>query len=146
MGVLLFTVGLLLGQQARVSKFEKYLHPVTTSPMDLALLRVNLEIVREKMNMTEVPTVAYYPSCACFKGRAVLPSGFMKQSLDEARGHLLSLAIIARGAVEWEFSEVSKWGTVPDRDFKMTFVELSPEDPSGGHDIAEYADGRIAFK
>jgi hypothetical protein len=56
------------------------------------------------------------------------------------------LATMARMALEVEFPELSKSGVVPDRDFKMTFDEVSTEKPGRIVTVAEYSDGKIVFK
>ncbi len=144
-GVLLFAVGLLVGQQTRPSKFQKYLRPAEMSSMDLALLRVNIEIVRDNLTF-EVPRVHYDSSCTCFVAHSTVTSDLTKQPLDEVRGRLMALAAIARRDLALEFPELSKSGTVPDRDFRMTFYELNLQKPDASHDLAEYVDGKIVFK
>jgi hypothetical protein len=144
-GGLLFAVGLLLGQQIGRSKFERYLHPSTATPMDVAVLRANINVVRSFMAL-DVPAIYYDSSCACFTAHATITSDLMKEPLDTVRSKLMSIARIARRNVEAEFPELSKLGTVPDRDFKMTFFELNTQKPDASRDLAEYTNGRIVFK
>jgi hypothetical protein len=70
----------------------------------------------------------------------------MKKPLDEVRLELTVKASLVRQALAHEFPEFSKPGTVPDRDFKMTFYELNLQKPDASHDLAEYVDGKIVFK
>ncbi len=152
-GVLLFAVGLLLGERIRSSKFEKYLRPTTVAPMDLALLRANLDMVRKNTSL-EVPTVYFDSSCGCFVGQATITDGLMKQPLDQVRAKLMAIAYIARESLRFEFPELSKTelgpkagaAPIPDRDFKMTFFELNLQEPDKSMDVAEYVDGKIVFK
>jgi hypothetical protein len=146
-GILLFAVGLLLGQQIRRAKFEKYLNAATVTPMEVAVLRTNVEIVKQYMPIAiGIPTVYYNPSCACFTAHAIITSESMKKPLDEVRSELTAKASLVRKTLEDEFPEFSKPGTVPDRDFKMTFFELNLQKPDASHDLAEYVDGKIVFK
>jgi hypothetical protein len=154
MGGVLFALGLLLGQIARPSKFDKYLRPAPVELMDLALLRVNVEIIRDNMDFG-VPTVTYDSSCACFAARAAVPSETINKPLAQVRATLIAKAFVVRHNLEDEFPELSKRGTemlntntlpVPDHDFKMTFFEIDPQKPKPTHDIAEYEDGKIIFK
>ena len=144
-GGLLFVVGLLLGQQIRRTKFEKYLRPAATVPMDVAVLRANVDVIRSFMQF-DVPTIHYDWVCACFVAHSVVTSELMEDPLDKVRTTLMANAEIARRALETEFPELSKPGTVPDHDFKMTFFELDLKDPKASHDFAEYVDGKIVFK
>jgi uncharacterized protein YneF (UPF0154 family) len=144
-GGLLFVVGVLVGQQVRHSKFEKYLRPATSNPMDVAVVEANLHVIRSFMQL-DVPVLFYDSSCGCFIAHSVVTSELTKQPLDEVRRALMVNAILARRALEMRFPELSKSGTVPDRDFKMTFYELDTGNPSASHDLAEYVDGKIVFK
>ena len=144
-GLLLFAVGLLLGQQIAHSKFEKYLRPAGVTPMDLAVLRANVDAVRSFVSF-EVPTIYYNWSCTCFVAHATITSELMKEPLDQLRTRLMATAQTARSALEVEFPELYKSGTVPDRDFKMTFFEMNLKTPEASRDIAEYTDGKIVFR
>lgn len=151
-GVLLFVVGFLFGQQIQRSKFERYLRPGAVTPMEIGVLRANLEAIRGFMEF-EVPIISYDPSCPCFVARATITSDLMKKPLDQVRARLMFLALKARGAVSAEFPELlhlelSQIGTAPDRDFKMTFweINLDPSQPSANRTVAEYVDGKIVFK
>jgi hypothetical protein len=94
----------------------------------------------------EVPTIYYDQSCPCFTAHATIASELAKEPLDKLRGKLMGIAVTARRALEFEFPELSKAGTVPDRDFKMTFFELNIQNPDASRDLAEYVDGKIVFK
>jgi hypothetical protein len=149
-GILLFAVGLLLGQQIQRSKFDKYLRPRVVTPMEIGVLRANIEAISGRMEFG-VPTIYYDPSCACFTASAVITSDLMKKPLNEVRGTLLILAIKARNAAEHEFPElsplnISDIGAGPDRDFKMTFWELNLDHSRANGTVAEYVDGKIVFK
>src|SRR6266852_5572137 len=86
-GLLLFALGLLLGQQIQRSKFEKYLRPATVAPMELSLLRANLDLVKsftpagQIEGLFEAPTIFFDSSCACFVARAVVTTDLMKSPL-----------------------------------------------------------------
>jgi hypothetical protein len=89
-GLLLFAVGLLVGQQVQRSKFEKYLQPTTVTSMQLKLIQANLDLVRGWVPVSEdgidVPRVDYSPSCKCFEAQAMLLHGdLMKKPLDSVR-------------------------------------------------------------
>ncbi len=142
-GVLLFAVGLLLGQQVPRSKFDKYLRPNAVTRMEIGVLRANIEAIRGFMEFG-VPTIYYDPSCACFTASAEITSDLMKKPLDQVRARLTFLALKARGSLLNEFPELSNPG--PDRDFKMTFWEINLDQPSANKTVAEYVDGKIVFK
>jgi hypothetical protein len=141
-GILTFTVGLLLGQQMRRSKFDAYLHGSVT-PMDIAVLRANTEVVRGFISL-EIPNIYYNASCACFTAHATVTSELAAKPLEEVRARLTARAQTVRRALEYEFPELSK--SSPDRDFKMTFYELNLKNPDASHDLADYVDGKIVFK
>lgn len=144
-GALLFAIGALIGQQSQRSKFDQYLRPASVTPMDIALLKANVGVVRSFMSL-EVPTIYYDQSCPCFTAHATITSELTKEPLDKLRVRLIGIAATTRRALVFEFPEVSKSGTVPDRDFKMTFFELNLQNPDASHDLAEYVDGKIVFK
>jgi hypothetical protein len=52
-GILLFTVGLLVGQQMRHSKFDKYMRPANVSEMDIAMIQANLDLIQSSMPSTQ---------------------------------------------------------------------------------------------
>jgi hypothetical protein len=143
-GVLLFAIGLLLGQQAKRSKYERYLRETATQ-MDIAVLRANIQVLRVFMP-PETPTIYYEPSCPCVMARSTMPSEWAKEPLDKVRAKLMGLAITALWALPREFPELSHGGTVSDRDFKMTFSEINLQNPETLRVFAEYTDGKIVFK
>jgi hypothetical protein len=145
-GALLFAVGLLVGQKTQISKYQKYFRTGTISEMDFAVLQANLEIVRRHMLPQEVPTVEWKGSCGCFVAGWVVTSAFMKSPLDEVRASFLGKALVVRQVLEEEFPELSKPGTVPDGDLRMTFFELNLQKPDASHEVAEYLNGKIIFK
>jgi hypothetical protein len=151
-GFLLFALGLLLGQQMQRSKFEKYLHPAAVTPMELSLLRANVDLLRSFTPATqitglfEVPTIFFDSSCACFTARTVVTTDLMKAPLDQVRGNMMATVDLARRSLRFEFPELLKDEKVPERDLKMTFFELNFKTPDASHEIAEYADGKIVFK
>jgi hypothetical protein len=145
LGMVLFVVGVLVGQQIRRSKFEKYLRPATATTMDVAVLRANLEVIRGSMAL-DTPRIYYDSSRSCFVAHAVVTSELTKKPLEEVRTRLRILAAMARHALETEFQEMSKPGVAPDRDFRMTFFELNLKDPDASRDLAEYVDGNVVFK
>jgi hypothetical protein len=144
-GALLFAIGVLLGQQGQRSKFDKYMRPASVTPMDIAALKANLGVVRSFMSL-EVPTIDYDPACQCFLAHASVTSELTKEPIDKVRVKLMGIAATTRRALAFEFPELSKPGTVPDRDFKMTFFELNIQNPNASHDVAAYVDGKIVFK
>jgi hypothetical protein len=144
-GVLLFAVGLLLGQQAQRSKFDAYLRVGGVTPMEVSLLRINEDIIRSHMAM-DIPTVSYSSACSCFIGRVVVTDELMKSSLDDVRATMLASTEIVRRSLGSEFNQAIKGLTISDRDLKMTFYELNLHNLNQSHDVAEYANGRLIFK
>src|SRR5579859_7874274 len=106
-GVLLFAVGLLLGQQMQRSKFDKYLRPGTVTQMDLLMLNANIGALSSFLSgaigrlttvpntQTYAPTLFFRPACTCFEAYAPIPRGLMKQPLDQVREKLLDLVATA---------------------------------------------------
>ncbi len=150
-GSLLFTLGMVLGQQIQRSKFDKYLRPATVAPMELSLLRANLELVRNFTpassipGLFDVPTISYDSRCACFVARAVVTTELMKGPLDEVRGKMMATVDLAMASLKSEFPEVSQ-DRGSEHELKMTFFELNLKTPDASHEVAEYADGKIIFK
>jgi hypothetical protein len=149
-GVLLFALGLLLGQQTQRSKFDKYLRPGGVTAMDLAVLRANVGALKSYASI-EVPVIYYEPSCACFLAKATVTSAMMTESLDQVRAKLLTTAYIARRAIAFEFPELSTHDGKPgepfqDLDFRMTFFEVNIQNPSASHYVADYVNGKIVFR
>ena len=70
----------------------------------------------------------------------------MEEPATQLRARMLVSAGIARSALEVEFPEMSKSGTVPDHDFKMIFYELDMKNPDASHDFADFIDGKIVFR
>jgi hypothetical protein len=60
-GVLLFAVGLLLGEQIRHAKFDKYLRRTAVKAMETALIRANIGVISHFLP-AKVPTVYLKPS------------------------------------------------------------------------------------
>jgi hypothetical protein len=149
-GSLLFALGLVLGQQIQRSKYEKYLRPANVVPMDISLLRANLDLVRdftpaENIGLFGVPTIVYDSSCTCFVAHAVVTTDLMKAPLDAVKGKMMAAVELARQSLKIEFPEFPQ-ENVPNRDLKMTFFELDLQTPNASHDIAEYVGGKIVFK
>jgi hypothetical protein len=151
-GLLLFALGLLLGQQMQRSKFERYLLPTAVAPMDLSLLRANLDLVRSFTpvgqidGLFEVPILFYDSSCTCFSAHVTVTTDLMKSPLDQVRGKMMATVMLARRSLQFEFPEVPRDEKASQRDLKMTFFELNLKTPNASHEIAEYADGKIVFK
>jgi hypothetical protein len=145
-GVLLFAVGLLLGQIQR-SKFDKYLRPTTVTSMQLAVLEANIEVIRNLLPSetgTGIPTVYFDPSCPCLLGTSLISSDLMKKPLDEVRHRLLNAAIMTRTYSSFDLPEISEWKSdVPDPYFKMRFRQFKGNSVVV---VAEYVDGKIVFK
>jgi len=101
-GMLLFVLGLLLGQQIQRSKFDKYLRPATVAPMEISLLRANLDLVRsftpvasQIAGLFDVPIISFDSSCVCFAARALVTTDFMKAPLDQVRGKIMATVQLA---------------------------------------------------
>jgi len=145
-GILLFAVGLLVGQQVQRSTFDKYLR-TTATLMDVALLRADISTIR--YSVSRAPTINYVPACACFEARAMMPSELSGESIANVKVGLFNFAMLTRNAVQAEVPEMSKVGTGSDRDFRMTFWDLH-KDAQGlvdrTQEVAEYSGGEIVIK
>lgn len=137
-GVLLLSVGMLLGQRQR-SKFDKYLSPTAATSMEIALLRVNLGVVKSYLP-SKIPIVYYDATCPCFKANSLIDSNLMKKPLEDVRREMMVTALVAEMELRIEFPEFPK-ETAPNRDFKMEFFEAGEF-----RAVAEYADRKIVFK
>ena len=143
-GVLLFTVGLLVGDQVRYSRFEKYLRPNTVAPMQLAMLQANMDIIRDRVPAEDiaVPTIYYEPLCRCFSGTAWISGDLLKRPLDEVRQKLMVSAIFARGSVGSAIPEMHDWKPDSPDPFRMTFWQFKGTTKVV---VAEWVDGKIVF-
>jgi hypothetical protein len=153
--VLTMAVSVLVGQQMQRSKFEKYLQPTTVTPMQLGVLEVNLELIRDSVPSTSmsgigIPTMDYEPSCRCFVATAtVFDADLMKKPFSEMHNTLMMSAMFVSMELKREFSEISDWkADRPDLDFKMTFYQLAKGGPAGISRklLAEYSEGKLSFK
>ena len=145
--VLVFIAGVLVGQQAKRSKFEKYLGPAPLAELRLSLLEANSEIVRELSSMDQgyqIPSVSYDVASACFVATTIVSPDFMKQPLETVRTKLWILVVQTRVALKSQFPEISdfKEGRA-DPDFRMRFRQLKG---TSYEVLAEYADGKLFFK
>jgi hypothetical protein len=139
LGLFLFVIGLLVGQQTQRSKFDKYLRGASVSQMQISILEANMDVIRAYLPL-EVPVIYYDQSCSCFPAHATIASEVTKKPFDELRSHLTVLVDTARSQLSLEVPEVSE------RDFKMTFTELNLEHPDPPRTIPEYANGKLMFK
>jgi hypothetical protein len=150
-GLLLFAVGLLVGQQIQRSKFEKYLQSTAVTSMQLKLMQANLNVIRASVPVSEsgmdVPRVDYEPSCRCFEAQATLVrDDLMKRPLDGVRLALMLPAVLTRYQLKAEFPEIADAiPGAPDPDFRMTFRQLD-KDSASLKVVAEFVDGRLTFK
>ena len=78
-GALLFAVGVIVGQQAQRSKFDRYLRPASVTAMEVAMLKANIGVIRSSMSL-DVPTIYYDQSCSCFTAHATVTSELTKKS------------------------------------------------------------------
>lgn len=140
-GVLLFVVGLLVGQEAHRSKFEKYLRPINVTQMQFALLEANIGVIRRYLSGSETgtPIIEYDPSCMCFWSTTLVSTELMKKPLEEVRLKLSLGAMLTRQTLKQQVPELSDAGT----DFKMRFQGFNG---TSWVTVAEYADGKIVFK
>jgi hypothetical protein len=149
-GLLLFAVGLLVGEQVQRSKFDRYLQPTTATSMQIKLIQANLDVIRASVPASDdgitAPTVHYEPQCKCFEATAtVLHDDLMKRPLEGVRLALTIPAVVTRFQLKAEFPEMSDWTVgVPDADFRMTFWQLNKD--SSRTVLAELADGKLVFK
>jgi len=140
-GVLLFASGLFLGQQTKRSRFEKYLRPGSITPMEIAVLKANIEVVRSMIS--DAPKIYYDSSCACFLARVTITSDWTKEPIDKVRARFMQVAGTALFAL---FAESPDNGPISERDVKVTFIELNGKNPETSHVVAEYVNGNIIFK
>jgi hypothetical protein len=139
LGLFLFVLGVLVGQKAQRSKFDKYLGATNVSQMQISVLETNIDLLRAYLPY-EVPRIYYDPSCSCFAAHATITKEVTKKPFNELRGHLTALVETTRSQLALEVPEVSE------RDFKMTFTELNIEHPNPPRTIAEYDGGKLIFK
>jgi hypothetical protein len=145
-GVLLFAVGVLVGQQAHHLKFEKYLRPTPVTYMQLALLETNMAIISDRVPQEDiaVPKIHYAPSCNCFYASVWVSSELMKRPLNEVRQTLMVSAVTARSSLEFAIPEIQEFkADSPDPDFKMQFWQFKGTSKVV---VAEWADGKLLFK
>jgi hypothetical protein len=138
LGSFLFAVGVLVGQQAQRSRFDKYLRAVNVSQMQIAVLETNMGVLRTFLPF-EVPKVYYDPSCSCVGAQATITSDETKKPFDELRAHLNAL-------VETTLSQILSEVPEAKEHFQMTFTELNFEHLNPPRTIAEYANGKLTFK
>lgn len=146
-GVLLFAIGVLLGQQNQRSKFARYLQPESVTAMDMGLLRANIESLMDLASPGGFPRIRYQASCQCFWANGIVSDELMKQPLDQVRGELMVRAGLARANLVLQFPDMSSAApNLPDHDFKMTFSRYNFDKPGHLETVAEYSDGKILFK
>jgi hypothetical protein len=148
-GVLLFTVGVLVGQQAQRSKLGKYLQPTTVTAMQLALINANLDIIRSNVGAEDgvhVAEVYYDAATRSVRGFAVVNEELTRQPVAKVRERLLLKAYSAISDTQRQIPEVSeKAFTMTFRDFSSNAIQ-SYADGGKPKEFAEYVNGELIFK
>jgi hypothetical protein len=144
-GVLLFAVGILVGQQTQRSKLDKYLQPTSVTSMQLALIDAQLDRIRDTMGNESgirVPEIYYDAKTHSIRAYTLVFDELTKQPLAKARQTLFARAAATFFDVQVRIPEVSK------EDFIMTFKDFSTDaiKSGGGKDFAEYVNGDLVFK
>jgi hypothetical protein len=143
---LIFIGGFLAGQQR--SKFDGYLHPVSVTKMDIAVIQAQLDIIRSLSQSNDglgMPTVSYDQACHCFVSSVmIIGDEFMKQSLEQVQSKMIMRAGAAYVGIRSSVPELSKWGSNPAPEIKVTFQEFSAK--GGIRSVAEYSNGQLILK
>jgi hypothetical protein len=141
-GVLLFAVGVLVGQQTQRSKFDKYLQPGPVTEMRLRLLEAKLDLTGFSTPGLWGPSVDYDPSCGCFNAAETVDDDLMKNAISDVRRTLNNEAVEVRIILKNHFPEIA------DPDFRMTFFTFGPLpiNPDKRILVAEYSDSKLLFK
>jgi len=137
-GVLLFAVGLLVGQQIQHSRYQKYFRPANPTVMDFATLRTEMNMLES--GSERVPSIWWDGFHAHFVARSSVKRAEMKQPLDELRRKLSLDAFFAYEMLRVEIPELTP------SDFKMEFSGYRSDDAIELSVVAEYVDGKIVFK
>jgi len=144
---LLFTLGMLVGQQANGPAFlGKYLRPAPVKPIQLALIEANLQIIRSRADYSNgiaMPSVAYDGNCRCFNGWAAISTSLSKGPIDKVREALLFCVIDTYVALRSSVPELPEDPKNTQRLFSMKFVQILPE---GNQTFAEFKDGELILR
>jgi hypothetical protein len=145
-GALLFSLGVVVGQQSRRLRFADYMQPAAISRMDWAILKANLEITQLYVEEKEpVATIQYQQECDCFLVSAIIPWPWKTLQFEELKSKLLVLVNRAHGAIKSQFDERYSGVAVPPGEFKMRFFMNDPVKPEL-KDFAEFSNNTLTFK
>lgn len=144
-GALLFTAGLIVGQTAHHSKFDRYLHPVEVTQMDPLVARANINVTRAYIE-PYIPTIEYDLACNCFSADSIVSIDLMNHPLDKLRGELLGTVGTVWRAVVLEFPHFETTGVPANQDLRVTFYAQERNDPTKIRKIAEYANAELVFR
>ena len=144
---LLFTLGVLVGQQANGPAFlGKYLRPAPVAPIQVALIEANLQIIRSRTDYSNgiaMPSIAYDGNCRCFHGWAPISSSLSKEPIDKVREALLFCVTDTYVALRFSVPELPEDPKNAKRLFSMEFVQIRP---SGNQTFAEFKDGELILR
>jgi hypothetical protein len=121
-GVLLFFVGVAVGQRIQSSRFDPYLTS-TPKAMELAVLAANVGVVKDILSQQvdstgiEVPTITYDPKAKKLRGRAVVNRNLVQQPVEKVKELLMVSWAKTMIAAEAGFGNISR------DEFEMSFVE-----------------------
>jgi hypothetical protein len=138
-GVLLFAVGLLVGQQTQRSKYQKYFRPANLTVMDFATLRTEIDML-EAHSTEHVPSIWWDGLHARFVARVTVTSAELKQPLDELRRSWGLNASFAYEMLKVEVPELTP------SEFTMEFVGFPSDDAIKLSVVAKYTNGKIVFR
>jgi hypothetical protein len=120
--VLLFFVGVAVGQRIQSSRFDPYLTS-TPKTMELAVLAANVGVMKDLLNDQvfstgiEVPTITYDTKTKKLRARAVVNRNLVQQPVQKMKDLLTSSWAKTIVSVEAGFGEISH------DEFEMSFVE-----------------------
>ena len=110
-GLLLFAVGVLVGQQAQRSKFDKYLQSTNVTAMQLALISANLDIIRQSTSSeigVGVPEVYYDAKTGSLSAAAIVTDELTKKPVAQVRGTILGLSDLWLNDIQRYMPDVPK--------------------------------------
>lgn len=145
-GVLVFTIGILVGQQTQRSKFDKYLQPGTVTFMQFATLSAEVEAIRDHFPNDDsgigVPEFGFDPATHSFTAYVLVNDDLTKKPIARVRPILLGVAEFWLNHIQRYIPEVSKETfRVKYGDFSYSAIKDSKQ-----RDFAEYVNGELILK
>ena len=146
-GLLVFAIGVVVGQQTHRSKFDKYLQTGSVTSMQLAMLYTNVEMIRDQLPIggevgVGTPEIYYNERAGSFTAFVNVTDQLTNKPVTQVRGMLLGLADIWLKDLQRSIPEASK------ENFKITFHDFTIDAIKQRKDrnFAEYRNGELFFK